>query len=289
MTVWQCAPKFKTHQGRELVSARDDESIGVVQDRGTHACARRRPRVTDRDGVLQRCHGVQRLSLSLETIGYSRPPQSLQSPQQSADSSLSFQRHACYEGRRWVARVRVAHAAFLGVRWFSTDVVEVVVGVHGGVKFYREAAKSARAYVERDRSRADDYYLGEGTGVAQRLTATPDGVEHAGPMDGDASHPGQGRGPAGPDQPGCRARGADRAGRGHHGSGRRALCSAARLTGRARACPGPDLPAGPRGRGRPRASPRPPRRDARQACPASRPRVSADRPDPGGRRGHVGG
>ncbi len=64
--------------------------------------------------------------------------------------------------------------------------MEVVVGVHGGVKFYRGAAKAARAYVERDRSRADDYYLGEGTGVAARLTATPDGVERAGSMDGDA-------------------------------------------------------------------------------------------------------
>jgi exodeoxyribonuclease V alpha subunit len=58
--------------------------------------------------------------------------------------------------------------------------------VHGGVKFYRGAAKAARAYVERDRSRADDYYLGEGTGVATRLTATPDGVEPAGSMDGDS-------------------------------------------------------------------------------------------------------
>jgi conjugative relaxase-like TrwC/TraI family protein len=60
-----------------------------------------------------------------------------------------------------------------------------VVGVHGGVKFYRGAAKAARAYVERDRSRADDYYLGEGTGVAERLIATPDGVEHAGSIDGE--------------------------------------------------------------------------------------------------------
>jgi exodeoxyribonuclease V alpha subunit len=67
----------------------------------------------------------------------------------------------------------------------STDVVEAVVRVHGGVKFYRGAAKAARAYVERDRSRADDYYLGEGTGVAERLTATPDGVARAGSMDGD--------------------------------------------------------------------------------------------------------
>ena len=67
----------------------------------------------------------------------------------------------------------------------STDVVEAVIGVHGGVKFYRGAAKAARAYVERDRSRADDYYLGEGSGVAERLTATPDGVTRAGSMDGE--------------------------------------------------------------------------------------------------------
>ena len=57
--------------------------------------------------------------------------------------------------------------------------------VHGGVKFYRGAASAARAYVERDRSRADDYYLGEGAGVATRLTATPDGVEHAGELTGN--------------------------------------------------------------------------------------------------------
>ena len=60
-----------------------------------------------------------------------------------------------------------------------------MVGVHGGVKFYRGAARAARAYVERDRSRADDYYLGEGTGVAERLIATGDGVEHAGSMTGE--------------------------------------------------------------------------------------------------------
>ena len=74
---------------------------------------------------------------------------------------------------------------FLEVRWLSTDVVEAVVGVHGGVKFYRGAAKAARAYVERDRSRADDYYLGEGSGVAERITATPAGVMGPGSMDGE--------------------------------------------------------------------------------------------------------
>jgi exodeoxyribonuclease V alpha subunit len=57
--------------------------------------------------------------------------------------------------------------------------------VHGGVKFYRGAARAARAYVEQDRSRADDYYLGEGSGVATRLVATADGVEVAGSMSGE--------------------------------------------------------------------------------------------------------
>lgn len=40
--------------------------------------------------------------------------------------------------------------------------------MHGGVKFYRGSAKAARAYVEADHSRADDYYLAEGSGVATR-------------------------------------------------------------------------------------------------------------------------
>lgn len=57
--------------------------------------------------------------------------------------------------------------------------------MHGGVKFYRGAARAARAYVERDRSRADDYYLGEGTGVAVRLVATADGVGRVGSVDGE--------------------------------------------------------------------------------------------------------
>jgi len=58
--------------------------------------------------------------------------------------------------------------------------------VHGGVKFYRGAARAARAYLERDRSRADDYYLREGSGLADRLVATPDGVQHAGTFTGEA-------------------------------------------------------------------------------------------------------
>lgn len=69
----------------------------------------------------------------------------------------------------------------------STDVVEAVVRMHGGVKFYNGAAKAARAYVEADRSRADDYYLAEGSGIAELLVATPiDGVERAGVMDGES-------------------------------------------------------------------------------------------------------
>lgn len=66
--------------------------------------------------------------------------------------------------------------------------------MHGGVKFYRGAASAARSYVEADRSRVDDYYLAEGTGVAERYVATalPAGgrdvfaVQHGGTLDGDA-------------------------------------------------------------------------------------------------------
>src|SRR3954465_16034539 len=71
--------------------------------------------------------------------------------------------------------------------WLSTAVDERLIGVvrvHGGVKFYRGAAKAARAYVERDRSRADDYYLAEGSGVATRLIATSESAESAAAMDG---------------------------------------------------------------------------------------------------------
>lgn len=57
--------------------------------------------------------------------------------------------------------------------------------MHGGVKFYRGAAKAARAYVESDHSHADDYYLAEGSGLAQRLVATPNGVARMADMDGD--------------------------------------------------------------------------------------------------------
>ena len=58
--------------------------------------------------------------------------------------------------------------------------------VHGGVKFYRGSAAAARAYVEADRSRVDDYYLNEGTGLATRFVATPTEVVEANAMDGPA-------------------------------------------------------------------------------------------------------
>jgi exodeoxyribonuclease V alpha subunit len=65
---------------------------------------------------------------------------------------------------------------FCGCRWWSLDVRSGWSRVHGGVKFYRGAARAARA---------DEYYLGEGAGVAARLVATPGGVDHAGSMDGE--------------------------------------------------------------------------------------------------------
>ena len=66
--------------------------------------------------------------------------------------------------------------------------------MHGGVKFYRGSAAAARSYVEADHSRADDYYLAEGTGVAERYVATVPGrggtrcfrSSGRGTLDGDA-------------------------------------------------------------------------------------------------------
>jgi len=59
--------------------------------------------------------------------------------------------------------------------------------VHGGVKVYRGAAGAARTYLEADRTREDDYYLTEGTGIAGRYAATRVGrVVELAAMDGRA-------------------------------------------------------------------------------------------------------
>ncbi len=56
----------------------------------------------------------------------------------------------------------------------------------GGMKTYRGSPGAARHYVETDRNRADDYYLAEGTGVAERYTAAPSaGVRRLQPLTGD--------------------------------------------------------------------------------------------------------
>lgn len=44
--------------------------------------------------------------------------------------------------------------------------------MHGGVKFYRGSAAAPRSYVEADHPRADDYYLAEGSGVAEHYAVT---------------------------------------------------------------------------------------------------------------------
>ena len=63
--------------------------------------------------------------------------------------------------------------------------------MHGGLKIYRGSAVAARNYVEADRSRADDYYLAEGSGFAELYVARrlgSDGqatVRRSVSMDGD--------------------------------------------------------------------------------------------------------
>jgi exodeoxyribonuclease V alpha subunit len=63
----------------------------------------------------------------------------------------------------------------------------LVLEMHGGLKVYRGSPAAARSYVEADRGRVDDYYLAEGTGVAQRYVASPTmGVRSGGTLTGDA-------------------------------------------------------------------------------------------------------
>jgi exodeoxyribonuclease V alpha subunit len=58
--------------------------------------------------------------------------------------------------------------------------------MHGGMKVYAGPAGAARQYLEADRGRADDYYLTEGTGIARRYCAGPDGsVSELAPLAGD--------------------------------------------------------------------------------------------------------
>ncbi len=55
------------------------------------------------------------------------------------------------------------------------------------MKFYRGSPSAARTYVEQDRSRADDYYLAEGSGVADRYVASPlNGVAPVGSLTGES-------------------------------------------------------------------------------------------------------
>src|SRR3954447_24724365 len=57
--------------------------------------------------------------------------------------------------------------------------------MHGGMKVYAGAPAAARAYLDADRGRADDYYLAEGTGVARRFTATAGRVDELAPLTGE--------------------------------------------------------------------------------------------------------
>lgn len=63
--------------------------------------------------------------------------------------------------------------------------------MHGGVKFYHGSATAARCYVEADRSRVDDYYLAEGTGLATHYVAVPADAAAAGApgVEGDRGGP----------------------------------------------------------------------------------------------------
>ncbi|RFU18942.1 TrwC relaxase [Geodermatophilus marinus] len=57
--------------------------------------------------------------------------------------------------------------------------------MRGGMKVYAGSAAAARAYLEADRGRADDYYLTEGTGLARRFVAREGRVAERAPLTGE--------------------------------------------------------------------------------------------------------
>jgi exodeoxyribonuclease V alpha subunit len=70
---------------------------------------------------------------------------------------------------------------------FNDDDCWLVLEMHGGLKVYRGSPAAARSYVEADHDRVDDYYLAEGTGIAQRYLASPEaGVRRVRALTGDA-------------------------------------------------------------------------------------------------------
>src|SRR3712207_5129672 len=54
--------------------------------------------------------------------------------------------------------------------------------MRGGMKVYAGSAAAARAYLEADRGRADDYYLTEGTGLARHFVARDGRVAERAPL-----------------------------------------------------------------------------------------------------------
>src|SRR3712207_5047733 len=57
--------------------------------------------------------------------------------------------------------------------------------MHGGMKVYAGPPAAARAYLEADRGRADDYYLAEGTGLARRFVARDGRVQELAALIGE--------------------------------------------------------------------------------------------------------
>src|SRR5215213_1227477 len=57
--------------------------------------------------------------------------------------------------------------------------------MHGGMKMYVGSPAAARAYLEADRGRADDYYLAEGTGFARRFGVRDGRVQELAALAGD--------------------------------------------------------------------------------------------------------
>jgi exodeoxyribonuclease V alpha subunit len=78
-------------------------------------------------------------------------------------------RHACYEERVDRAALQGGPKCVQAEHW-------LVMVVQGGMHVHKGSPAHARVYVEADRHRCGGYYLADGEGIAERWTATRDGI-----------------------------------------------------------------------------------------------------------------
>ncbi|MCW2773148.1 MAG: hypothetical protein JWN91_1474 [Nocardioides sp.] len=185
-------PRWKRRRPRSAVGSaqaglprpRDDGGAGKAAQRGMRALQTRNRRCGQHASLPPANTLLLSYRVSPSSGIVDSPRSSESSPIKAFSPRSTPPLPAARMLRRFVdgpPRGRAAHAASLGVRWWSTDVGEAVVGCMAGgsstAARRRRPGLTSSAIVP---PRADDYYLGEGRG-ALRGSPRPWWTELAGP------------------------------------------------------------------------------------------------------------